>query len=185
MDLQELVAGDTLDFTTTAEGYPPSDGWTLQYRLNPRFATPAQPGITLTAVTLDESTYRLTASPSATANWVPGVYGWAAWVTNGSHRITLERGGELNVTPNPATQAQGVDSRSFFEVALANINAMLAGKAASGVAEYTVNGRQLKSYPLPDLLRLKREFETEVNRERAAKGLPTIGGRHRILMRCA
>jgi hypothetical protein len=43
------VAGDTLDMQVTVPDYPSTDGWTLKYRLTPRFSTPTQAPIDITA----------------------------------------------------------------------------------------------------------------------------------------
>ena len=50
MILQEIIAGDTLDFSVTVPDYPATDGWTLKYRLTPQFSTPTQAPIVLTDV---------------------------------------------------------------------------------------------------------------------------------------
>lgn len=184
-DVHTLVAGDSLNFTTRVDGYLATDGWTLHYRIVPRFAQPVQAPVGFTATPLDDTTHQVQVASSATANWAPGLYGWASWMQNGIQRVTLEQGGELTVAPNPATIAQGVDTRGPAAIALANVNAVLTKTAARGVAELTINGRQLKNYSIPELLKLKAHLEDEVRKERKAAGLETTGGRRRILLRCA
>jgi hypothetical protein len=58
MITDELIGGDTLDFTDSVPEYPASDGWTLKYRLTPRFASPVQAPITITASTFEVTDYR-------------------------------------------------------------------------------------------------------------------------------
>jgi hypothetical protein len=166
--ITQLIAGDSLDFTTSVADYPATEGWTLVYRLVPRFATPVQTPIELTAATHEVTGYRVTVAPSTTAGWAAGAYGWGSWVAKTGQRVTLERGGELTIAPDPATIAQGVDTRSAAAIALAAIKALILGKATSGQESYRINGRELRSYPLPDLLALQREYQAEVAREQRA-----------------
>lgn len=168
--LTKLIAGDSLDFQTSVADYPASDGWTLKYRLVPRFTTPAQAAVTITAATYEVDGYRVELGPSDTA-WEPGAYSWASWVEKTGSRVTLEQGGELTVTPNPATAAAGTDVRSSAEQALAAVRALILGKATTGQAEYTINGRSLKSYPMADLLALQSSLQAEVARERRSAAL--------------
>src|SRR3954468_18180912 len=108
------VAGDTLDMQVTVPDYPSTDGWTLKYRLTPRFSTPTQAPIDITATANADGTYQLQKAPSDTG-WVPGAYGWARGVEKSGARQTLtssEDQGEVQVRQNPATTAQGYDSRS-------------------------------------------------------------------------
>lgn len=184
--IAKLIAGDTLDFTTSSASYLASDGWTLKYRLAPRFATPAQAPITLTATAYEVSAYRVQVAASATATWAAGVYSWASWVEKSGQRVTLEQGGELIVAPDPATVAQGADLRSSAEKALEAVTALLTGKATSGTESYVINGREMRSYSLPDLIKLQAKLKAEVNGERVAAGLaPPRSGIQRIFVRAA
>lgn len=166
--ITKLIAGDSLDFTTTVAAYPASAGWSLVYCLVPRFTTPTQAAITLTATTYEVDAYRVQAASSTTAGWAAGAYGWASWVEKVGQRVTLEQGMELLVAPNPAAIAQGTDTRSAAQVALAAIKALILGKATSGQESYRINGRELRSYPLADLLALQSRIEADVLRENRA-----------------
>ena len=174
--ISKLIAGDSLDFTTEVAKYPADEGWTLKYRLVPRFTSPAQAPITLTATTYETSGYRVQLDTTSTAAWAAGVYSWASWVEKTGQRVTLEQGGELTVAPDPNAITAGTDLRSDAEVALAAIKALIKGKATTGQEHYQINGRELRSYPLPDLIRLQSRLEREVNAERAAAGLEKYRG---------
>lgn len=163
--ISKLIAGDSLDFTTDVASYPASDGWTLKYRLVPRFESPAQAPITLTASTYETDRYRVQAGPSETADWATGAYGWASWVEQSGQRITLEQGGELTVAPDPAEAAQGTDVRSDAQIALANVRAVIRGVASKNVLRYTINGRSLEHYSIPDLLQLEAKLVNDVKAE--------------------
>lgn len=185
LELQKLVAGDSVDFVTTAAAYPASAGWVFKYRLTPRFTTPAQAPITLTGTTYEVEAYRFQETPANTATWAAGQYGWASWVERAGERITLEQGREITVAPDPATIAQGVDTRLDSEQHLAAVKAALTGKASAGVLAYTINGRQLQHYAIADLLLLEKRLEAQVAQDRKALGMPSSGGRRRILLRVA
>ena len=88
---ETLVAGDTLEFSVVVPDYPAADGWTLKYRLTPRFAAPTQAPITLTATTnINGADYDVKSAPAVTVTWAPGIYTWARWVEKSGARQTLD-----------------------------------------------------------------------------------------------
>lgn len=177
-----IVAGDTLSFTVTLADYPASAGWTLSYRLTPRAAGSA---ITF-AATASGDDHQVDVDAATTAGWAQGSYTSGAWVSNGGgERYTVaSEGGQVVIQPDPSALPAGTDTRSDAEIALANVSALLKGKAGSGVEQYVINGRQLRSYPLADLIKLEAKLRAEVNAERVAAGLqPSGGGVRRILVR--
>ena len=181
----QLAAGTTLKITVTLADYSAADGWVLYYRLAPRASgTP----IDITGAALGTN-HLVSVARATTANWAPGTYTVAAWVDNGTDRYSVDsEAGEITITPNPATLVAGTDQRSLAEIGLANVQALLQGKASSGTMDYTINGRQLRSYPLPDLLRLEAKLKGDVDRERVAAGKAPVhgGGRiQRILVRAS
>lgn len=163
--ISKLIAGDSLDFTTSIESYPADEGWTLKYRLVPRFTTPTQAPVTLTATAYETTGYRVEAGASVTALWAAGAYSWASWVEKAGQRITLEQGGELIVAPDPGAIAQGVDVRSDAEIALANVRATLKGTASKNVLRYEIAGRSLEHYSVTELLKLEAKLVADVKRE--------------------
>jgi hypothetical protein len=169
--IQKLIAGDSLDFVTSVEKYPATDGWSLKYRLVPRFTAPAQAPITITATVHDVTAYRVQVGPTVTQAWAAGRYSWASWVEQAGQRITLEQGGELTVAPDPGAAGQGTDVRTSAEQALEAVSAMLLGKATTGVESYTIAGRTLKSYALSELLMLQTRLQAEVIREKRAAAI--------------
>jgi hypothetical protein len=184
-DVHRLVAGDSLSFETSIADYPASAGWTLKYHLVPRFSTPSQAPVTLTASTYEVDGYQAQVAPGTTALWVPGAYGWSSWVERTGERITLEQG-ETTVAPNPATSAQGLDTRSDAVIALANVRAVLKGVATQNVLSYTIAGRSLERYSIPDLIKLEAKLATDVAREDNAAGMAAgLKSRRRIMVRCS
>lgn len=178
----QITAGDTLNPLVSLADYPASAGWVLSYRLTPRSAGTAY---TFSATAADDA-YQLDVPAATTAGWAAGQYTLSAWVTSGSgerHTVPSE-GGQVTVWPNPATLAAGTDTRSYAEIALDNINALLRGKALTGNQRYDINGRRWDSYPLPELLLLQARFKADVDAERVAAGLaPRSNGIRRILVR--
>lgn len=183
-----IYAGDTLEFGVNVDDYPPGDGWTLKMRLVPRFTTPAQSPIDLTATSgpllIDGETfdYVFSVTPATTAAWKPGAYGWHSWVQKAGARQVLEgtqHKGELTVRADPATLTQGIDTRSAARKAYDDAIAARAAYAASGqasVAEYTIGDRRMAFKSPADLQilidQLAREVAREQRAEELAAGLP-------------
>lgn len=172
--ITELIAGDTLDFLDVVPDYPASAGWTLKYRLVPRFTTPSQSPIMLTATTSGDD-YRVQAAAGLTFDWVPGAYYWARWVEQGAIRQSCGDG-ELTVLTDPAQAVQGYDARGHAQKVVDAIEAVLENRASKDQEEYTIEGRSLKRTPIAELLVLRDRYRAELARddavERIAAGLP-------------
>lgn len=136
--VNELIAGDTLDFTTSLDGYPASAGWQLKYALRGTAGA-----IDLTASASGDD-YHVQASASTTSAWAPGVYRYVATVTLSGQRYTVAEG-SLTVLPDLAQQVAGYDGRSLAEKALADAEAALANFRASGgrIKSYTIGARTM------------------------------------------
>lgn len=173
--LEQIVAGDTLDFTVEVPDYPAADGWTLKYRLTPRFSTPTQASITITAVAnADGSRYDVQAAPATTAAWAAGAYTWARWVEKSGARQTLSESGQLEVKSDPSATAQGFDSRSHARKTLEAIEAVIEGRASKDQMSYAIGGRSLQRMPIDDLLKFRARYKAEVEiEERLASGVST------------
>lgn len=159
-----LVAGDTLEFLTSVDEYPPADGWTFKIRIAPR-AVGATP-ITLTATT-SGTEYLIQVAPATTANWTAGNYSWTSWVEKAGARYTVESG-TLEILANPAT-ATSSDLRSHARVVLEAIEAVIEGRATKDQEEYTIGQRSLKRTPITDLLALRDKYRAEVFAEEQAE----------------
>lgn len=181
----QLAAGTTLKAVVSLPDFPASAGWVLSYRLTPVAAGAA---ISIVASASGDA-HEVLVPRTTTATWAPGTYTVTAWVDKGAERYSVDsETGRIAITPDPAGLAAGTDMRSQAEIALAAVQSLLQGKAVTGTAEYTINGRQLKSYSLAELMRLETKLKADVDRERVAAGqAPQHGaGRiRRILTRCA
>lgn len=173
--IERHTAGDTLDFLDTVDDYPATDGWTLKYVLVPRFTTPTQAVVTITA-TAEGSDYRVTVAAGTTAAWKAGVYTWSRFVEDASRRVSLGTG-ELEVLDDPEAATAGYDTRTDAQIALADLKAAMATFDAERpmVQEYQIAGRVMRFRSTEDiLLRIRyweREVETEKRRARIAAGL--------------
>ena len=169
--VERVVAGDTLDFNVSVPDYPATAGWTLKYRLTPRFASPTQAPIDITAATApDGVSYQVQVGQNTTAQWKPGAYGWARWVEAAGARQTLDEQGQLDVDPNPATTAQGDDLRSHARKMLESVEAALEALNLSAKA-YAIGSRSYTRADIAELLTLRSKYLWEVQSEDAAARL--------------
>lgn len=168
MMIDSLIAGDTLDFTDSVAQYPASAGWTLVYRLVPRFTAPVQAPIVLTASASGDD-HRVQATSVATAAWTAGIYGWARWVEKVGERHSLGTG-NLTVLADPAQVAQGADNRNQAQKALDNIDAVLANRATHDQKSYSIAGRSLEHMSVDELLSLRAYYAARVRKESGQSG---------------
>lgn len=162
-------AGDTLEFRVSVPDYPPGDGWQLRYRFIPRFTSPAQTPIDLIA-TNDGDEYLLSAAPSVTVGWVPGLYGWTRYVIKSGARQVLDdldSRGQLEILADPVTVGQGHDNRTQAQKALDDANAALAAfdSTAGNVKRYSIAGREMEFHSRTALIDVRNEWQKIVNRE--------------------
>lgn len=159
---QTLVAGETLNYRASVADYPASDGWSLRLVLNPRAG-----GTVLTVdSTADGDDHVIQVSAATTSGWTAGDHGWEIWALAAGEQYRLEAG-QLVIEAGLLAAAAGADTRTPSEIALANIQAVLQGRASDGVLRYTVAGRSLERYSIAELLQLESRFMALVARERA------------------
>lgn len=160
-------AGDSVRWTRTLADYP-AGTWTLAYTLN---------GPTLITITAsaDGTDHAVSVLPAVSAVYKPGVYTWAARVTDGTDTYTVGTG-TLEILANPA-KASTTDARSHARRFLDAIESVLEGRATHDVASYTIGGRQLARVSLEELLAARGKYRAEVraeeNADRLARGLPS------------
>jgi hypothetical protein len=177
-----LVAGDTLDFLTTVNGFPATDGWTLSFRLTPRVSTDA--AIDFDATT-EGSDYRVQIGPATTEDWTAGEYDWHSWVAKSGARHSVDHG-QLTIDADPATLAAGTDTRSHARIVLDAINAVLQKRATRDQMGYTIAGRELRRTPIADLLLLRDRYVAMVASEDSAAAVAEgMGDGRRIYVRFA
>ena len=163
LGIDQIIAGDTLDFQTSVEGYPATDGWTLKYYLTPRTAGTQ---LVLTASTAaDGQGYRVQVSPAASAAWAAGIYDWRARVEKTGAEITVEQG-FVQIQAKVAGLTAS-DNRSYARKMLDQIEAALQA-FNFGVKSYSIGSRSWTKAETPDLLVMRDRFKAEVDNEVAA-----------------
>jgi hypothetical protein len=183
--MQSLIAGDTLDYITAVDGFPPADGWTFVTRLLPAFAGSE---IILTATpTENDQKYRTQAASGVTADWLPGQYGWASWVEQaGSRQIVEDFSDHLPITirPNPATLAVGTDTRSAARIAVENLKTAYQTYISTNghVKAYTIGSRSMTFSSASEILQTLALAQYDLSQEilalsiAASEGHPGVFG---------
>lgn len=174
--LARLTSGDTLKFSVSLSAYPASV-WTLHYRLSPR----RHGSVVTFDATADGDTHQVTVAATTTADWVPGWYTCAAWVTNddseryGVPSETLQ----IEVLANLAALGTGQDLRSQAQRALEDARAALAGWSPA-TRSYTIAGRSMTFATPDEIIQVINYWAAEVSREAAAVAIAAgIGSRRR------
>ena len=167
----QIIVGDTLDFSVSVPAFPPADGWTLKYRLVPRAVGGAVIEITATD---DGTNYLVQVAPATTVAWLPGEYGWNSWVEKVGARFTVDSG-LVTLEVDPATLPVGADTRSHARKMLASIEAALEAFAVDNtVKSYTITtgtgSRSVTRSDVPELIVLRDRYRTEVVNEEAVTG---------------
>ena len=157
-----IQAGDTLSWTIQLAQYPASSGWDLGYVLIN--------GSTKIVIGSDSDgdAHVVSATHAETAVYAPGLYTYSAFVSNDTERITVERG-KIEVVADIATLATH-DGRSFAEISLDKLDAVISGKASSDDLAYTLNGKSLSRYSWNELISTRKYFQGLVNQERRKTG---------------
>lgn len=170
MRQQSIVAGDTLDFTTTLPDYSSDDGYSLVYYFTPRAS--GTPFSLTSATTADPHQFRITAGASSTALWTAGEWGWSSFAEVSGARYSVDSG-QVTIKPNPATMLAGTDTRSQAEKAVADLKAAYASFSASQghIAEYEIAGRRMKFGSAAEIVERMSFWQGELNRENAEKAV--------------
>lgn len=168
LSIPKLIrAGDTLDWTDTVSDYPASDSYTLKYVLA------ASNIITIEGVA-SGSDYDFDVAATETAKWVPGIYSYQAYVTDGTKEFTVETG-SLEVLVNLRVQKPGYDGRSHIKTVLDALEATIEGRATKQHSSISIAGRAISLLSPAELrkeyLHYKHLYRREQEAERIAAGL--------------
>ena len=174
---ENIRAGDTVTWQRQFDTFPPGGGFSLSYV----FVGQASSYIVNGAMVVNgPNNYVVTVPAATTAAWLPGSYRWQAYIKDGSgNRYTVAEG-VAQVLPNLETATGGMDDREPDEIILANIIAMIQGKATQDVQEYQIGSpsggvRSLKYFTLSELNQMRSTYEKRVRAIRIRRGeiLPT------------
>lgn len=163
MQVQELIAGDTLNFLTSVPGYPASEGWALKYRLVPRASgnTPL-----LINPVAEGSDYRTQVPAATTTGYAADQYTWFSWVEKGLETYTVDTG-QIIIKPNPRTAAAGYDGRTDARKALEDAKAARTSWISNNgaVRSYKIADREREFNSVSDIIKLITYLEQEVLKE--------------------
>lgn len=162
-----ITAGDTVRWRKTLIGYTPTDGWLLEYQ----FA--CAKGIQTVTTTANEAGFDVHISAAESGNWSAGAYTWRARIKKDDDVFTVAEG-ICEVAP---AFAQGIDSRSPARRALDEIKEYLANPQSIVYQSYSIKGRTLTQYSLPELWQHHDRLVVEVAREEALRSGKGKGGR--------
>jgi hypothetical protein len=163
-----VTAGDTLKWTRSLPDYPASAGWVLNYSLISNNGS-----IQIASVAAGDA-HAVTVDFATSAQYVPGVYAWQAYVTNGTERYQVARG-EIEVLADFAASSPGsLETRSHVKRVLDAIEAVIEGRAAKGDQELTIDGTRLVKMTVDELLKLRSTYfnlyRQEINFNKRAAG---------------
>lgn len=171
----KIGAGLTFDRLVTLTAYPATE-WTLTVALR----GPSSINMTATA---EGTQHRLHAAAGTTAGWVPGTYWFTARATRGDDVVEVDSG-QLEITPDLASAAEGFDGQTHAERTLAAIEAVIEKRASLDQERYRINNRELYRTPIADLLKLRDLYRAEVRREKAARcGKSLFGATVRVRLK--
>lgn len=177
----EARAGDTWKWTRTLDDYP-AGTWELRYR----FRHPTLPGFEI-AATASGTDHAVNVAAATTAAYYAGSdspsFSWVAWVTSGSEQYTVGTG-TLRLLPDLRNDlvTAGRDTRSHARKMLEKVEAAIEALNLDAKA-YVINGRSMTKRDLPELLKLRSQYQQEVNNEEQAARLgadANVGGRVQV-----
>ncbi len=156
----------------------PAPTWTLKYRFKN-----ATHGFEIVA-TADGVNFAVSVAMGTTASYTTGRYSWVAYAETASERYQVDTG-TLEVLPSfAASPTSTLDGRTHARKALEAIEAVIEGRATLDQEEYQLQGRSLKRTPLPELIKFRDLYRSEVKAEEAAERIQNgMGGRGRLSVR--
>lgn len=161
-------AGDTLSGTFDLSDYPANDGWVLTFTLSR-----AAGKITATCGA-SGATHVLAVTAATTAAWAADSYAWTAHAFKSPARYTVASG-LIQILPDLAGAAGGVDTRSSARQALAAAEAALVTYGARAYLQEIQIGDRRQRFTSPgDFLafvdRLRHQVAAEDRADRLAQG---------------
>lgn len=171
---KQIRAGDSLKFTDSVPNYP-APTWTLIYTIATEDLI-----INISSSASGED-HEFAELPAVTTRWQAGKYRYQATISDGTDRFTVGSG-TVEIQADFATSGQG--ELRHVEKTIKAIEALLENKATVDQQNYSIAGRSLARYTIPELLAWRDKYKAELKRlercERIAQGL---GGAPKIRAR--
>ena len=114
------------------------------------------------AATGSGSTFRFTAD---TTSWPAGKYWWSLRITSAGPLTKEAAKGVFDVSPDLVAAGDGFDGRSPNQIALDNIEAVIARRATVDQERYRINNRELYRTPIAQLIALRSHYKRLVAAE--------------------
>lgn len=156
----EVVVGDFIQWKRSdlIEDYPPAL-YSAEYvaRITGGGSTEIKlPG------TETDTYYLFTVDSATSADFLPGLYHWQLEITQTSsgNRVVVDIG---DFTAIPDMDSNQADPRIHAEIMVDKIETILAGKADSDVASYSIAGRSLTKLSFQELLDAREYYKREIN----------------------
>lgn len=163
-------AGDSITWTESLPEYPPSDGWSLRFRLLWSTGNAHFDGAP------DGDNYTVSLSSEDTASWSAGSATLVRWVEHSGAKKTLSSNPVTILADlTEATQHDGRSrNRRALDAAEAALSAYLSGGKGM-VAEYEIAGRKMKFRDAEQIVAIINHYRPLVARENAAMALISGG----------
>jgi hypothetical protein len=149
--------GDTVSWDETLSSDYPATDWLLTYR----FINESGKITVVAQANGDDYIVNLTAAETDT--YIAGEYTWVAKVEDiaTSSKSYTVLAGQLQIFKNLEDVNQ-YDARTWAEIALENVEAVIANRASLDQESYSFQGRALSRTPLADLINLRKYLQAEV-----------------------
>ena len=160
MKLQDFNAGDTLNFDIEVPDKF-KDGYTYTYYLKDKNGN---------SITISSNSTHFFVSSSTTSTYIPGMYSYVLYAEKNGERYKLYED-IVNIKAD-ITTANTYDNRTHAQKVLDSINAILENK--DEVEEYTIGGRSIKRMSIDELLKWKKYYTAEVQKEKNKQNIRYI-----------
>lgn len=158
---KEVVVGDFIQWKRSdLTDYPTSSGYTAEYVARITGGGSTEIKLPQSASSTDDY-YLFTVSSETSAAFLPGLYHWQLEITQTSsgNRIVVDTG---DFTAIPDMDNNQADPRIHAEIMVDKIETLLAGKADSDVANYSIAGRSLTKLSFSELLEARDHYKREI-----------------------
>ena len=116
----------------------------------------------------DGTGHRFLVPATETAAWEPGDYWYSIRASMDGVVVEVETG-QITIKPDLAGLDAGHDGRGHVQRVLDAIEAVLEKRATIDQEKYSINNRELRRTPIPDLLILRDRYRSELRRMKAAR----------------
>jgi hypothetical protein len=168
----QFVAGDSLVWTRTLSRYPPSDGWSLHYRIVGPYELASDP-----VVAVVDGAFQATLAASATAaeDFIPGSYRLLGWVDGVASERHVILDTFVEILPNVAV-VTFASLQTHEERVVAACEAAVEGRLGTDVARYGREGAFIEKLPIEEVRRTLGIYKAKLWRiQNPGKLMPVHG----------